>query len=89
MLTSSNLPAIMLFICNIMRVKQITMVNMLLKGNDVAEKLNVSKAFAYRLMAIGEIPTVRLGRSVRVRPEDLEKFIEASIFQRNEALFSR
>jgi len=60
----------------------------LLKGNDVAERLNVSKAFAYRLMASGQIPTIRMGRSVRVRPEDLEKFLEVSRFRRNEAEFS-
>ena len=63
--------------------------NRLLKGYDVAIRLNVSKAFAYRLMATGDIPTVRLGRSVRVRPEDLDKFIEASVTERDEIIFSR
>ncbi len=63
--------------------------NKLLKGNDVATRLNVSKAFAYRLMATGDIPTVRLGRSVRVRPEDLEEFIEASVTERDEIIFPK
>ena len=63
------------------------MTDRLLKGNDVAERLNVSKAFAYRLMATGKIPTVRLGHSVRVRPEDLEKLIETSVTQRDETKF--
>jgi excisionase family DNA binding protein len=66
---------------------QMMMVDKLLKGNDVAERLNVSKAFAYRMMADGRIPTVTLGRSVRVRPEDLENFIEASVTQRDGILF--
>jgi excisionase family DNA binding protein len=57
------------------------MINKLLKGNEVAEILNVSKAFAYRLMSEGRIPTVKLGRSVRVRPEDLQEFISESISQ--------
>jgi excisionase family DNA binding protein len=47
----------------------------LLTGGEVAERLNCSRAFAYRLMRQGEIPTVRLGRAVRVRIQDLEAFI--------------
>jgi excisionase family DNA binding protein len=58
------------------------MISRLLRGKEVAQILNVSKAFAYRLMAEGEIPTVRLGRSVRVRPEDLEQFIAEQISQK-------
>jgi excisionase family DNA binding protein len=50
----------------------------LLTGEDVARILKVSKAFAYRLMQRGDITTVRLGRSVRVRPTDLQHFIEES-----------
>jgi excisionase family DNA binding protein len=57
------------------------MINKLLKGIEVAEILNVSNAFAYRMMAEGRIPTVKLGRSVRVRPEDLQGFISESISQ--------
>ncbi len=51
----------------------------LLTGYEVAQKLSISKSFAFLLMQRGEIPTVRLGRLVRVRQEDLEKFIEQSI----------
>ena len=50
----------------------------LLKGNDVARMLNISRAFAYQLMRQGKIPTVRFGRSVRVRIEDLMSFITAN-----------
>ena len=64
------------------------MVSKLLSGQEVAGILSVSKAFAYRLMASGQIPTIRMGRSVRVRPEDLEKFLEVSTLRRNEAEFS-
>jgi excisionase family DNA binding protein len=45
----------------------------------VAVALNVSKAFAYRLMAEGRLRSVRLGRAVRVRQEDLDQFIELSV----------
>ena len=44
----------------------------LLKSEEVAEILQVSKAHAYVLMKRGEIPTVRIGKIVRVRLEDLE-----------------
>jgi excisionase family DNA binding protein len=51
----------------------------LLKGNEVARLLNVSRSFAYLLMQTGHIPTVRLGRSIRVRPQDLVEYIEQNI----------
>ena len=49
----------------------------LLKAKDVASMLNVSLGFAYQLMKQGEIPTLRLGTAVRVRPEDLERYINS------------
>lgn len=48
----------------------------LLRGDDVAARLNISRSAAFRLMQCGEIPVVRLGRSVRVHPTDLDRFIE-------------
>jgi len=48
----------------------------LLRAVDVANVLNVSRSFAYLLMKRGEIPTVRLGRAVRVRQSDLEQYIK-------------
>ncbi len=47
----------------------------LLKGNDVARVLNISRAFAYQLMRQGEIPTIQIGSAVRVRREDLLAYI--------------
>ncbi len=49
----------------------------LLRAVDVAEILNISIPFAYKLMQIGMLPTVRMGRSVRVRGEDLIDFIKS------------
>ena len=54
----------------------------LLKAEDVAELLSVSRSFAYALMNSGQLPTVQLGRAVRVRPEDLEKFIQLNLIIR-------
>lgn len=48
----------------------------LLKPHEVAQKLGISRSFAYLLMKRGDIPTVRLGRVVRVCPSDLEEYIK-------------
>jgi excisionase family DNA binding protein len=59
----------------------------LLKPADVAEILQVSKAHTYVLMKRGEIPLVRIGKIVRVRLEDLERYIKEKAAQ-NDAQFS-
>ena len=48
----------------------------LLKASDIARILNVSKAFAYRLIQQDEIPVVQINHAVRVKPSDLEVFIQ-------------
>ncbi len=55
------------------------MENKLLKAKEVAERLNVSRSQAFYLMRNGEITTVRFGKLVRVREEDLESFIRANL----------
>lgn len=47
-----------------------------LKAIEIAQMLNVSKAHIYNLIASGELPSVMVGQSKRVRPEDLETYIE-------------
>ena len=56
-----------------------TFIGKLLKAQEVAELLSVSRSFAYELMQSGQLPTVQLGRAVRVRPEDLEEFIQSNL----------
>ena len=51
----------------------------LLKPDEVASLLNISRSFAYQLLQTGAIPAVRLGRACRVRPQDLEAYIENNI----------
>ena len=53
----------------------------LLKANDVAEILNISKSMAYRLMQTKKIPTVNIGNAKRVRPLDLHDFINANLVE--------
>jgi excisionase family DNA binding protein len=59
-------------------------VNTLLKAKEVAEILQISRAMAYNLMLRGEIPTVRIGKCRRVRPEDLILYIKNNTYQENQ-----
>jgi excisionase family DNA binding protein len=49
----------------------------LLNAQDVAAALNMGLSTVYLLVERGELPSIRIGRSVRFRPEDLEEFIES------------
>ncbi len=51
----------------------------LLKAAEVAKTLNISRALAYQMMRRGEIRTVSIRTAVRVRPEDLQAFIQSSL----------
>jgi excisionase family DNA binding protein len=47
----------------------------LLRIEDVAERLAVSRSMAWKLVTYGQLRSVRIGRSVRVRPTDLEAYL--------------
>lgn len=47
----------------------------LLRIEDVAERLSVSRSMAWKLVDLGELRSVRIGRAVRVRPQDLEAYL--------------
>ena len=49
----------------------------LLNAQDVAAALKMGISTVYVLVERGELHSIRIGRSVRIRPEDLEKFIES------------
>ena len=51
----------------------------LLKAVDVAKVLNISLPMAYRLIQIGEIRAVQIGKGRRVRPQDLRQYIESNL----------
>jgi excisionase family DNA binding protein len=48
----------------------------LLTAKDIANALNVSKSMVYCLISQGQIRSVRFNKTVRVRPQDLESFIQ-------------
>jgi excisionase family DNA binding protein len=52
----------------------------LLTAAEVSYILHLSRSWTYSLMQSGTIPTVRIGKSRRVRVEDLETFIKNNIF---------
>lgn len=53
--------------------------NKLLNASEVADALGISRSYASKLMQTGELSCVRFGRSVRVRPEDLDAFIQSRL----------
>jgi excisionase family DNA binding protein len=44
--------------------------------SQVAESLNMSRRSIENFVADGSLPCVRFGRSVRIRVEDLQAFVE-------------
>ena len=49
---------------------------LLLTIPEAARLLRVSRAQAYQLAARGDLPVVRIGRSVRVRADRLERWLD-------------
>jgi excisionase family DNA binding protein len=48
---------------------------------EVATVMRVSKMTVYRLVHAGELPAVRVGRSFRVREDDVNEYMRRSFFQ--------
>jgi excisionase family DNA binding protein len=45
---------------------------------EVADVLHMSRSYIYLLVASGQLRTVRIGRSLRIRPEDVQAYIHAA-----------
>ncbi len=52
--------------------------SMLLRAEEAADRLNVSKGKIYQLLQRGDLPSIHIGKAVRVREEDLETFLKMS-----------
>jgi excisionase family DNA binding protein len=48
----------------------------LLSIAQLCQELDMGKSWVYRRLRSGEIPSVRLGRSIKVRRDDLEEYLE-------------
>jgi excisionase family DNA binding protein len=49
----------------------------LLSVTEAADILGISRAYAYRLVAAGDLPTVRIGSLRRVRISDLVAYVDS------------
>ncbi len=47
---------------------------------EVAAMMRVSKMTVYRMLHTGEIPALRVGRSFRVREEDVNEYLRKSFY---------
>ncbi|MBI2760050.1 MAG: helix-turn-helix domain-containing protein [Chloroflexi bacterium] len=50
---------------------------LLLRPVEVGDVLGVSRAMAYKLVRDGVVPSIRIGRSVRVPADRLRAWVEA------------
>ncbi len=53
----------------------------LLSIPEVCHSLGMGKSWVYRRVKSGEIPSVKLGRSIKVKREDLEEYLESQRYQ--------
>jgi len=49
----------------------------LLSIPQLCQELGMGKSWIYRRLRSGEIPSVRLGRSIKVRRDELEEYLES------------
>lgn len=54
----------------------------LLRLEDVADRLAISRSMAWKLIAYGHIRSLRIGRALRVRPADLEAYLASVVQER-------
>lgn len=50
---------------------------LLFKPSEAAQALNISKAMVYHLAASGQIPSVRVGKALRISKEAIDRWIRA------------
>ncbi len=50
---------------------------LLLRIPEVAEMLGIGRTKIYELIATGELPTIRVGRAVRISVRTLQEWVEA------------
>ncbi|MCL4264780.1 MAG: helix-turn-helix domain-containing protein [Anaerolineae bacterium] len=54
------------------------LLDLILTIPETAEYLKLSKSKVYAMAQRGEIPTIRIGKNVRIRITDLKKWLEAN-----------
>jgi excisionase family DNA binding protein len=56
-------------------IREVVLVPMLLRTTEVGKVLGLGRSTIFELLAAGELPTVRIGRAVRVPRQALEDWI--------------
>ena len=52
---------------------------------ELCQELGMGKSWVYRRLRSGEIPSVKLGRSIKVKRADLEQYLEKHRYQPSDA----
>ena len=52
---------------------------------ELCQELGMGKSWVYRRLRSGEIPSVKLGRSIKVKRSDLEQYLEKHRYQPSNA----
>ncbi|HEY8641323.1 MAG TPA: helix-turn-helix domain-containing protein [Candidatus Dormibacteraeota bacterium] len=64
------------------------METMLLNAEETATLLGLGRTKVYEMLAAGELPVIRIGRSVRVPRSALERWIEGRTMPEDERVFT-
>ena len=56
----------------------------LLKPMEVADILGISRSHVYKMLQLGEISNIIIGKSRRIRPEDLVNYIKRNTYTLNQ-----
>ena len=51
----------------------------LLRVDDVADRLSVAGVTVRRLISRGDLKAIRVGKAIRVRPEDVESYLQGRL----------
>lgn len=61
------------------------MEKLLLKPTEVAGILRIGRSLVYGMLASGELPSIRVGRCIRIPSESLQRWLKAQEKQLSEA----
>lgn len=51
----------------------------LLRVPEAAERLSLSRSQTYQMAAAGQLPTVRVGRALRIPARELERWVDSRV----------
>ncbi len=61
---------------------------MLLKPHEAQQTLGIGRSRVYEMLATGELPSIRIGHSIRIPVKALEEWVEKQYLSRNNAIES-